>query len=114
MNPVCGVNLTENKKTKSGGKDFFHKYNKYSIQVFEETLNKTISANLYQNKIDNIIINNTIPNNVISLKKRSKNFREVIDELSKEKNEENKNKTINKILLYQKNQMIKYIQKQKF
>ena len=95
MNPVCGVNLTENKKTKSGGKDFFHKYNKYSIQVFEETLNKTISANLYQNKIDNIIINNTIPNNVISLKKRSKNFREVIDELSKEKNEENKNKTIN-------------------
>ena len=47
MKPECGVNLKENEKLKSGGKDFLRKYNKYSIEVFEETLNKTISSNFY-------------------------------------------------------------------
>ena len=56
INPECGVNLTEDKKIKSGGKDYFRKYNKYSLQVFEETLSKTASSNFYQNKnnINNI------------------------------------------------------------
>ena len=95
MSPSCGVNLTEENKSKSGGKDFFHKYNKYSIQVFEETLNKTISANFYQNKIENII-NNTTSTNVMSLKKRRKSVvKEIINESSKVKNQENKNKANN-------------------
>ena len=51
MLPECGVNLIEEKKTKSGGKDYFLKYNKYSLQFFEETFNKTISSNFYQKKI---------------------------------------------------------------
>ena len=89
MNPVCGVNLTEDKKVKSGGKDFFHKYNKYSIQVFEETLNKTISNNFYQKQFENLI-NNTI--NVMSLKKK-KTAREMLFEPNKEKNKDkSKNK----------------------
>ena len=53
MLPECGVNLIEEKKTKSGGKDYFTKYNKYSLQFFEETFNKTISSNFYQNSILN-------------------------------------------------------------
>ena len=89
MNPVCGVNLTEDKKVKSGGKDFFHKYNKYSIQVFEETLNKTISNNFYQKQFENLI-NNTI--NVMSLKKK-KTAREMLFEPNKEKiKDKSKNK----------------------
>ena len=83
MNPVCGVNLTEDKKTKSGGKDFFHKYNKFSLQVFEETLNKTINANFYQSKMETII-NNTMSNNVMSLKKRKKTIRELLDQTNKD------------------------------
>ena len=69
MNPSCGVNLTENKKTKSGGKDFFNKYNKFSIKAFEETLNRTISSNFYQNNMTTNFLN--INNNVTSLKKKA-------------------------------------------
>ena len=90
MSPECGVNVTEEKKTKSGGKDFFHKYNKFSIQVFEETLNRTISANMYQNQINNILNNH----NVMSLKKK-KTIKDIILETAKGKEEDNK-KTNNK------------------
>ena len=62
MNPECGVTLKEDEKTKYGGKDFFHKYNKYSVEIFEETLNKTISSNFYsaqRNSTFNANITNT-------------------------------------------------------
>ena len=94
MNPVCGVNLTEDKKMKSGGKDFFHKYNKYSIQVFEETLNRTISANFYQNNINNIINNTNPNNNVMSLKKK-KTIKDILFKPKKEKEQDNKNQKNN-------------------
>ena len=95
MNPSCGVNLTEEQKTKSGGKDFFHQYNKYSIQVFEETLSKTISANLYQNQMNNYLNNASSPN-VMSLKKK-KTLKDTMLYSNKEKEEEKKiiNKTEN-------------------
>ena len=86
MNPVCGVNLTEDKKMKSGGKDFFHKYNKYSIQIFEETLNRTISSNFYQNMRNNIFHSTTSPN-VMSLRKKT--VREIMNKTNKEKTQEN-------------------------
>ena len=93
ISPVCGVNLTEDKKMKSGGKDFFKKYNKYSIQVFEETLNKTLSNNFFQKQFENII-NNTL--NVMSLKKK-KTARDISEsnsekkKLTKKEKDENKN-----------------------
>ena len=102
MNPVCGVNLTEDKKMKSGGKDFFHKYNKYSIQVFEETLNRTISSNFYQNNISNII-NNTTNNNVMSLKKK-KTIRDIMYQPNKEKEKENKKNKTNNISVNKPNE----------
>jgi hypothetical protein len=90
MNPECGVNLTEDKKTKSGGKDYFKKYNKYSIQVFEETLNKTATSHFYQNTM-NKPNNNT---NVMSLKKKS--LREqILEEKDSENNQNNINNNIN-------------------
>ena len=79
INPECGVNLTEDKKTKSGGKDYFRKYNKYSLQVFEETLSKTASSNFYQNKNNINNIDNGI--NVTNLKKSQ--IKEIIKEIDK-------------------------------
>ena len=61
MSPECGVSLKEDEKTKFGGKDFFRKYNKYSLEVFEETLNKTNSSNFYSGKRNSFF--NTNPNN---------------------------------------------------
>ena len=92
MNPACGVNLTEDTKKKSGGKDFFHKYNKYSLQIFEETLNRTISSNFYQVK-RNSIYHNTNSNNVMSLKKKT--IRDKMNQSNKEKEQE-KNEEISK------------------
>ena len=65
--PECGVNITEEKKTKSGGKDYFLKYNKYSLQFFEETFNKTISSNFYQN---NMLNNGTNAKNKKNIKEK--------------------------------------------
>ena len=64
MSPECGVSLKEDEKTKFGGKDFFRKYNKYSLEVFEETLNKTNSSNFYSGKRNSFF--NTNPNNNIT------------------------------------------------
>ena len=64
MLPECGVNIIEERKTKSGGKDYFLKYNKYSLQFFEETFNKTISSNFYQNNILNNVANTKIKKNI--------------------------------------------------
>ena len=61
MHPECGVSLKEDEKTKFGGKDFYSKYNKYSLEVFEETLNRTISSNFYSTQ-RNEILNTNISN----------------------------------------------------
>ena len=43
-----GVSMKENKKFKTGGKDFFIKYNKYSIETYNKKLKDTLSANKTQ------------------------------------------------------------------
>ena len=40
--------MKENKKFKTGGKDFFIKYNKYSIETYNKKLKDTLSANKTQ------------------------------------------------------------------
>ena len=70
INLEVGVSLKENNKYKSGGKDFFSKYKKYSISNFEKQLNddlvlNSLKANTkyeYQNINDNIINSNSISN----------------------------------------------------
>ena len=97
MNPECGVTLKENEKTKEGGKDFYSKYNKYSLEVYEETLNRTISSNFYSNQKNSIMTsninnnNNTVVNK--SLKKlKSKRIKDdAINEVKDDKNINNKN-----------------------
>ena len=41
-----GVNITEDKKYKTGGKDFFKKFNKYSLDSYNRQLKDTISSNM--------------------------------------------------------------------
>ncbi len=43
-----GVSMKENKKFKTGGKDFFIKYNKYSVETYNKKLKDTLSANKTQ------------------------------------------------------------------
>ena len=45
-----GVDLRENSKFKSGGKDYFKKYNKYSVENFEKQQNKTQTENFYKTR----------------------------------------------------------------
>ena len=45
MKLECGVNLTENRKKKSGGKNFFEKYGKFSFELYKSKLNNTMSGN---------------------------------------------------------------------
>ena len=46
INPEIGVTIIEDKKHKTGGKDFFKKFNKYSLENYNRQLRDTISSNL--------------------------------------------------------------------
>jgi hypothetical protein len=81
INPEVGVNIREEKKMKSGGKDFYKKYNRFSIEVFQDQLNKTSASNLFP-KISEQIISN------VKFKKKSSLS------LKPKKIEEEKSKTI--------------------
>ena len=39
-----GVSIKEKEKYKTGGKDFYHKYNKYSIDNYNKQLKETIEG----------------------------------------------------------------------
>ena len=56
----CGVDLTENKKKKSGGKNFYEKYGKFSYDLYQSKLNKTASNNFFDSNYKNIINNSKI------------------------------------------------------
>ena len=46
MKPEIGVCITEDKRYKTGGKDFFKKFNKYSLDNYTKELQSTLSANM--------------------------------------------------------------------
>lgn len=47
MNMEVGVSLKENQKFKTGGKDFYHKYNKYSLSNYNQQLKETTEVNSF-------------------------------------------------------------------
>jgi len=47
INLEVGVSMKENQKYKTGGKDFFHKYNKYSISNYNQQLKETTEVNSF-------------------------------------------------------------------
>ena len=60
MNMEIGVSIKENKKFKTGGKDFYLKYNKYSLENYNKQLKRTLEVNnVLLNTHQEIEINNT-------------------------------------------------------
>ena len=53
----CGVELTENRKKKSGGKNYFEKYGRFSYELFQNKLNKTMSENFMANDLKDLMNN---------------------------------------------------------
>jgi hypothetical protein len=49
MNLEIGVSIKEDEKFKTGGKDFFKKFNKYSKDIYNEKLKESIAANSFLN-----------------------------------------------------------------
>jgi len=47
INLEVGVSLKENEKYKTGGKDFYHKYNKYSMDNYNKQLKETNEVNSF-------------------------------------------------------------------
>jgi hypothetical protein len=74
MQMETGVDLTEDSKFKSGGKDFFKKFQRYSLENFENQQNRTVTANFYKTK---------------ELMDQNKNELKIIDEFKPLKTDEN-------------------------
>ena len=82
--PEIGVTILEEQKKKTGGKDFFKKYNKISMHNFNQTLKETLKLNeIVQNLSDaNTKNNNTEEINILKdLKKRSRRTSKIIEPL---------------------------------
>ena len=47
INPEVGVNVIEDKKMKTGGKDFYKKFNRFSLEVFQDQLSKTTRTSFF-------------------------------------------------------------------
>ena len=60
INPEVGVSIMEDKQVKSGGKDFYKKFNRFSLEVFQDQLSKTATSNFYPTITESTDINNTI------------------------------------------------------
>ena len=81
-----GVDLIENLKFKTGGKDFFKKYNKYSVENFEKQQNKTETENFYKTRKEDFRE---------SIYSHTDEHRKIIDNLTSNSNRENKNNFLN-------------------
>ena len=76
INPSIGVNITEEKKVKSGGKDYFKKYNKYSLEIFQDQLNKTAASGFFPKLTEQINPNKNTNINDKNKKKRSSIYKQ--------------------------------------
>ena len=65
--------MTENKRKKSGGKNYFEKYGRFSYELFQNRLNKTTQDNFVTSEL-NEKINNSMKqeNNLIDIRKSNK------------------------------------------
>lgn len=82
--PEIGVTILEEQKKKTGGKDFFKKYNKISVHNFNQTLKETLKLNeIVQNSNDVGGKNNSTEeiNILKDLKKRSRRNSRIIEPL---------------------------------
>ena len=94
INPEVGVNIREEKKLKSGGKDFFKKYNRFSFELFQDKLSKTVTSNFFP-KISEQLNDNNNNNDANkrrgSLSIKAKIKKDIINQIinTREPNEDN-------------------------
>ena len=62
----CGVNLIENRKKKSGGKNYFKKYGRFSYDLYKNKLYKTTTENFFENEEYKEIMNDSIKKDKIN------------------------------------------------
>ena len=67
FNPEVGVNITEDRRQKSGGKDFYKKFNRFSLEVFQEHLSKTSNSFFPKISEQNFTLNQTNESNTNSI-----------------------------------------------
>ena len=66
MNMEVGVSIKEKEKFKSGGKDFYHKFNKYSMDNYNKQLKDTLHINSFiKTQIENENYNKSDTNNYL-------------------------------------------------
>ena len=66
MNMEVGVSIKEKEKFKSGGKDFYHKFNKYSMDNYNKQLKDTLHINSFiKTQIENENYNKSEMNNYL-------------------------------------------------
>ena len=94
INPEIGVNITEDKRMKSGGKDFYKKFNRFSIEVFQEQLSKTASS-FFPKITEQTVINNQTNETSKTNRIFSNEKMERIDEYQNKK-KVNENKTLSR------------------
>ena len=59
INLEIGVSIKEDEKFKTGGKDFFKKFNKYSKDIYNEKLKESMAANSFLNTKTQFLIDET-------------------------------------------------------
>ena len=97
MNMEVGVSIKEKEKFKTGGKDFYHKFNKFSLDNYNKQLKETIKVNSFmktQTENDNYIksdVNNNYFNNLTEGYNSSINFTNNISNLNLQTANSNKN-----------------------
>ena len=99
MNMEIGVSIKEKEKFKTGGKDFYHKFNKFSLDNYNKQLKETIKVNSFmktQTENDNYIKsdinnNNNYFNNLTEGYNSSINFTNNISNLNLQTANSNKN-----------------------
>ena len=94
--PEIGVNYIEDSKFKSGGKDFYKKFHKFSLENFEMNRNKTYS-NFFINKK-----NESVRNSILS--SRNINMNNINQKIILDNNEFSPPKTLNNF--YKKNSFL--------
>ena len=95
IKPEVGVIIQEDAKVKSGGINFYEKYNRFSLSDFNKTMNSVFVHNL-SNSIDNntyiggkINLNNNITNKKMDLSNINNKSDQIIDDKKEELNEKN-------------------------
>ena len=94
INPEIGVNIKEEKKLKSGGKDFYKKFNKFSLEIFQDQLSKTVTSNFFPKIQEQLSPSNNENNRRGPLSIKEKIKKDIVNTLTNNRRPNEDNNTI--------------------